>query len=510
MHGRPWGDGVSRLVRDPAVHLWLLGAASLGTYAAAFVLPYSLGRWAAVPQQTIAKIAAESGHAAITYVLAFVALFVLYGAAARQARGTHRGAVWLAVLVPAVAFNATLLCLYPVDAADVFDNIIRGRMLALHGASPFYRTPAEFPGDPLYAYAAWQEFTSAYGPLWELTAAGSAWLANAWSRASPIVGHVLAFKLVGVLAYAGTAALIGLHLRRTAPECAARGVLLFAWNPLVLYVTAGNGHNDALLAFWIVLGFVCLARGRPVLAALAITAGALTKFVPALLLPVVAVAALKPLTGWRARGRSLLVTGVACCLLAAGFYAPFWRGGDPLGVGRRSGLFTTSLPSLVRWTLDPSLGPGASQALAVGMALAALAGWLAWQLLVLWRSHEETAPVSVGLSVLTFYLLVSCPWVQPWYALWLVALAPLAPDGALQRGSLLVSCAFLFKMPFLDWLIAPSGNLPARVWREWRITLATLGLPWLYWLGTLLRRRTGAEARSERPVGHGGVTDPKA
>ncbi len=222
---------------------------------------------------------------------------------------------------------------------------------------------------------------------------------------------------------------------------------------------------------------------------MAFTAGALVKFVPALLLPVVAVVALKRLPGWRARVRVLLVTGLACCLLVVCVYAPFWQGGDPLGVGRRAGLYTTSLPSLMRWTLEPMAGAGAAQTLAIVLALGALAAWLAWRLLVLWRSREEAAPVSAGLSILTFYLLVSCPWLQPWYALWLVALAPLAPQGALKVGSLLVSYAFLLKMPAFDWLIAPGGKLPPRVWREWPITLATLGLPWLYWLRTLLVRR---------------------
>ena len=493
------GDGVRRAARDPAVSLTLLGIASLGVYLVAFVRPYSLGRWAAVPQQTIAKIATMAPEAAIAYLLAFLALILLYSAALRLASGPHRGGTWGVVLVFAAAFSAALVWLYPVDSADVFDNIIRGRMLALYGANPFLHTPGEFPEDPFYAYAAWRGSASAYGPLWEMTAAGAAWLADVWSPASPVIGNVLAFKLVGVLAYAGIVVLIGLHLRRTAPERALRGVLFFAWNPLVLYVTAGNGHNDALMAFLIVLGFVWLERGRLTLAALALTAGVLVKFVPALLLPIVVVVALRRLPGRRARTRALIVTGLACCLLVVGSYAPFWRGGDPLGVGRRSGLFTTSLPSLIRWTLEPSVGAEAAQALAIGVALGTLIAWQAWQLRALWRSQDATAPVTAGLSILTFYLLVSCPWVQPWYALWLVALAPLVPCGALQGGSLVVSYAFLLKMPAFDWLITPGGKLPPRIWREWRITLATLGLPWLYWLGTLVRRWRRYAGRNQRP-----------
>ena len=84
--------------RSPAVWLWLLGAASLGIYALAFVRPYGLGRWAGVPQQTIAKIAPAPAPAAISYLLSFLALFLLYGAAARLARGPQRAAAWAAEL----------------------------------------------------------------------------------------------------------------------------------------------------------------------------------------------------------------------------------------------------------------------------------------------------------------------------------------------------------------------------------------------------------------------------
>jgi alpha-1,6-mannosyltransferase len=277
--------------RVRAIGLALAGLLSLAIYMYAFVQPYHLARWWSYPQRTIAKITGYDQSVGILYVLAMAALFVLYGYACRAAQGRHPALTWAIVFLGMVAFNAAMLQLYPVDSNDIFDYIIRARMTAHYGANPFYRVPAEFPTDPFQAYNGWDRIPSAYGPLWELIAAAGAWIGgNAATYRDTLIGNVLVFKRIAVLGYAGTALVIGLILRRHAPERALVGVVLFAWNPLVIYAfTAGNGHNDAVMAFFLVLGCYWLLRRRFTLAALAQTAGALVKFVSILLVPIVPV-----------------------------------------------------------------------------------------------------------------------------------------------------------------------------------------------------------------------------
>lgn len=458
----------------PDLQLSALAISSLVIYALAFVWSYSLHKWWRYPHLTIGKITHHEPQAGAAYMLAVSALFLLYGLACRLAKGHHRSLTWGVVIAGAVAFNGVMMGLYPVAAADVFDNIVRGRMLAYHGANPFYQTPIEFKHDPLYGYAAWVSHPSAYGPLWELIAAGASALAG-----DGVVANVLMFKFVSVTAYAGTAVLIGLMLRRSAPERALYGVMLFAWNPLVIYATAGNGHNDAVMVFFIVLGFYGLMRGWLTVAALAQVAGALVKFIPALLVPVMMIAALRRLEDRWARMRYVLITIGVCALLTIGLYAPFWRGGDVMGINRRAGLFTTSLPALLKVTLEPRLGEPVANGLAVWAALIVLVAWITRQLRITWRSDDVQAPVRVGLSILLFYLLVSCLWFQPWYAVWPLALAALLPDGTLQRGSVVLSFVVTWKMPLIDFVLARE-ELPPKAWREWRLTPAVLGVPWIY------------------------------
>lgn len=305
--------------RVRAIRLALAGLLSLAIYIYAFVQPYRLARWWSYAQRTIAKITGYDQSVAIAYILAIAALFVLYGYACRAAQGRHPALTWAIVILGIIAFNVALLQLYPVDSNDIFDYIIRARMTAYYGANPFYRVPAEFPTDPFQAYNGWDRIPSAYGPLWELIAAAGAWIGgNAATYRDTLIRNVLVFKLIAVLGYAGTALVIGLIRRCHAPERALVGVVLFAWNPLVIYVTAGNGHNDAVMAFFIVLGCYWLLRRRFTLAALAQTAGALVKFVSILLVPIVVITALRQFKTRRERGRYVLVTGTLCGAFPAG------------------------------------------------------------------------------------------------------------------------------------------------------------------------------------------------
>jgi len=491
------------LRRNSVLQLSALALLSLAIYVLAFVHPYSLFRWWREPARTIALVAGDDPAAARSYALAVVALFLLYALACWVASGRQRATAWLVAAIGTVAINAAMLCMYPVESVDVFDNVVRGRLQSLYGANPFFQVPMSFPRDPFLPYIAWPGAPSAYGPLWELIAAGTSRLAG-----DGVVANVLAFKLVSVLAYAASTSLIGLTLRIIAPDRALTGVLLYAWNPLVVYSTAGNGHNDAVMVLFVALGSYWLLRRRYTLAALAQTAGVLAKFVPALLVPVVLVTALRHQADWRERARYLLVTGAACALLVAAAYAPYWRDGaaigDLLSLERRTKMFTTSLPTLLGVAVAPRLGEAGGQVLASRAALAALAAWTLWQLLRLWRRADGRAPIRAGASILLFYLLVACLWFQPWYVTWPLALVALLPDGALLRGTLLLSLSAMGKDPLLDFVVAPRRVLPPLGSRELQLTLGTLGAVWLYFacvaLTTVVARARRQPRMESRPL----------
>ncbi len=463
--------------------LCLVGFVSLGVYGWGLVRPYNLFTLGLRPALTIHEFTVNDPPAQASFIITTALLAGLYYLAWRLCRGQQSRALWTALLSIVLLVNLAVLTLYPIGAADVFDNIIRGRITAVYGGNPFYDTPVQYQQDPFYGYAAWHKVPSAYGPIWEGLAAGASKLAG-----NSLLVNVFVFKSLSFLFYLGCIALIAAILRRHAPQRTLQGVCLFALNPLVIYETAGNAHNDIVMAFFILLGIYALCRKKFTWASLAFTAGALVKFIPVLLLPIVGISALRTLTEWKSHSRFLLVTALACGLLVVMAYAPFWHGGDPLSIERRSKLFTTSLPAVVQVHLEETAGKDVSRMLVSRGALA-LTGLIV--LIAVWRTwvkKDWLSPVRAANFILLFYLLFTCLWFQPWYVIWPLAVAAILPEGVLSRTAVLLSYAALWKVIIFDFFLHKSGPLPPRLWRETILGPATLGIVWLYVLYAVFTR----------------------
>src|SRR2546422_11685616 len=139
----------------------------------------------------------------------------------------------------------------------------------------------------------------------------------AWRLTGKLPSAVAAFKAPMILADISILAMLAWWFRRTGEKNFRLAV--YAWNPLVVVEFAGSGHNDALvLAF--VLAALLIIRRYPAVSTALLTAGALTKAFPAVLLPFWLREA-----GWRptrARWKCALPTAwtAAICLAA------YWPG----------------------------------------------------------------------------------------------------------------------------------------------------------------------------------------
>jgi hypothetical protein len=427
---------------------------------------------------------------------ALLALFYCLGwRTARRAQSCQPRIAWALVLAGAAASAAVLLFLYPFGAADLFDNIMHGRILAVYGGNPFEQVSAGFRGDPFYPYVGWRRFPSAYGPGWELLAAATARLAG-----DGILANVLAFKALGGVCLAGCVALVAGVLRRAAPERALAGVLLLAWNPLVLFETLGQGHNDVAMLFFVLACVACLARGRHTLAALSLVAGTLVKFVPLLLLPTAGLISLRALPHTKARLRYAALTLAASLVLVLATFAPFWYGPETLDVERRGRLYTASLPAVAYAFLAPRLGVQQASA-AVSRAAAALTlAFALWQALRASRRPGWQSFAQAAFAILTFYLLCTCLWFQQWYVISPLGLVPLLPAGSLAGAGVFFSLVVLAKpLVFEPLWLWPNPN-PDRSWLELRLGPATLALPWLATVLAAWRDRRSTPAVKRRGV----------
>ena len=418
---------------------------------------------------------------------------LIYLLAWRAVRELNGRAAWLVVLGGGLAMALLLLFMFPFGADDVFDNIMHGRIVTVYRANPYVQLIGHYARDPLRAYVGWPYAPSAYGPLWEMLAGATAWLTDRLAGAG-VVANVLAFKLLGGLFLAGSVGLVAGILRRVHPQRALEATLLLAWNPVILYETMGNGHNDIVMVFFILAAAWALLTRRYILALLALVAGALIKFVPVLLIPAAVLIALRDLPDGRARGRFLVIGGALALALVVATYAPFWQGPQVLSLLRREHLYTTSWATVAYEYLARLWNPGRAATVVSKVTF----GWtvlfaIAMGLRALWDRAWDSFARS-AFYTLMFFVLVTVPWFQNWYSLWPLVLAVVLPPGRAARLGYVFAFATLSK-PFIfaPMFIWPLPT-PPEYWRELRLGPAVMAVPLAYaaWaMADSLRCRAG-------------------
>ena len=171
----------------------------------------------------------------------------------------------------------------------------------------------------------------------------------------------------------------------------------------------------------------------------ALLTSVLVKFVSLPLVPVYLI------VGWRgAVNRSRFVAGAGVLLLAAGvaLYLPYYVEGDTLETlvlrpFRQADLFTTSIPALISFLMEKDWEQEVVQSLVRRVAMGGWVAYAVWETWRLWRRQPAVAAgrpdggfAAASYRILLYFLLFACLWFQPWYLIWLLALAPLLGPGA--------------------------------------------------------------------------------
>ncbi|HEY74716.1 MAG TPA: hypothetical protein G4O00_00855 [Thermoflexia bacterium] len=473
---RAQGKGIRLLrhIASPSRSLPAIFLLSLLIYLLALVIPYNLFSYVHQAPVSLGEIAQRRPPPAAIFLLAFAALFWLYSLAYRTClRSPHRNLA-LPILLSGLVLALALSLTYPIGAGDVVDYVSHGEELAYFGLNPLVVPPGYVPGTTFARYSAFRLVPSNYGPLWTWI---SGLVVGALGRES-LALNLLGFKAVAISAYLGQAVLIYTILRRRSPRYALPGLLFFAWNPLILYEFAVNGHNDAAMMFFALLGMLLWERGRPLAMATALTLSFLIKIPTILLLPLFLLASVRR-WGWRVglQGGALALglTGLAYLSLP-----------DPLAaltnLSGRSGLLTHSLPAVVSMGLRQAGVPEATaRALVQTATLLALGGWYLSRLRRVWRSPSHALPAAY--DVILFLLLFATPWFQPWYVTWLIALASLHPRRSAPTQAGLLSLTVIISYViygFLWFWIAPIANWGHGLGINLIAVGTTYLLPWAY------------------------------
>jgi hypothetical protein len=462
-------------------YLAVAALASLAIYILAFFQPANLFENYSRTKLGLQFLFSGGAWGNVQLVLAFASLGLLYLFSYRIVRQFQNKVSWGIVISASLLFALTMYLVAPFDAADIYDNIAHGRILGLYHANPYQQVILDYPQDPFNTYAAWKRTTSAYGPIWE-TLAG---LAARWAG-DDIIANVLIFKFLPGFFHFASVMIVWLILRRTQPEFALAGVLLLAWNPVVLYETWGNGHNDMVMVFWILAAIWMVNLRRYSLAVLSLIIGTLVKFIPLLLFPAALMAGLKDLRKPRDRYWFLLKTALAAIGIVLIAYFPFWKAGNLLSLKRHAHLFTTSIPAVLYKALRPTLGIDNAAYLVTMVTLCGLGFFVLYQTLRQFRSKPSQYFTLKAFNILAFYLMAACLWFQQWYGLWLISLAALLPlharRTALFFGFWVITKQLIFGPVFVPQIV----NRPEyAAGFEALLTLGVLGPTWIYALRSM-------------------------
>ena len=343
------------------------------------------------------------------YLAAAAAAFAFYlaGLASVRPRVVRIGAVCAAAAAIQVAPLAGPLFF----SHDVYSYWAYGRIAAIHDADPYAVAPSAFPHDAATLVVAhgWLHERSVYGPAFTLLSAALARVTGPSPSAAQLVYRVLA--AAAVLALVALAAL----------RAGAFAAAFVGWNPLLALQFAGGGHNDALMMVLVVTA-LGLAVHRPRAGGAAWAVAIALKWIQLALLTLHLLAERRDR---RARAvAALAAVGVFALIAWAAFGTSWLAAFGPLAHQAHT---ETSM------SIGRKLGLSPNAALALGAAI--LVGGYAWLLRTAWRGRARIA-LAAGLLVLT------TPWLLPWYVVWTVPLAAVENDRT-ARVLALGLCAYL-------------------------------------------------------------------
>jgi hypothetical protein len=352
-------------------------------------------------------------------------------------------------------FAVTLFWLMPITS-DLFGYLSHAHLFTDLHLNPLEVAPLDAPGNPfaLVYFSPYAANPSIYGPAWLLLSAPGT------LGPYDVTWGLAYLKGLSVLAFLGSAWLLGRMVLRVRPESAAEGLLAFAWSPLVLLMGVGDGHNDLVMMAFVLLAFWLLLRDRSLLAFGALAVSVWVKYVSAIFFPLFVIYVLRHaqqsaqasdhanrsrksmIGGWLDDPRSIVLTGTLAVVgISVLLFVPFWQ-------PNLLSIILKRLVSPINWSGGETAL--SDRALRLGLVLYAVAyAVLAYRLARGRPSFQQLANTSFVVSLLLFVL--GAARSQPWHLIWPAALVGLSD----RRWAL----------PLLAGL--STVMLAAQIWVEW-------------------------------------------
>lgn len=173
-----------------------------------------------------------------------------------------------------------LIFAYPFLSSDIFNYMFDSKIIANYHLSPYTNRALDFPNDNWIRFMRWVHRYSPYGPLW-----------LAMSLIPYLVGigkfitTLFAFKIFISLFHIANSFLVYKILDLKDPKNKLFGTYFYALNPVFLIEGIVNGHNDVVMATFLILPIYLLLKNKFKLSLFTLAIGTLTKYLSILALP---------------------------------------------------------------------------------------------------------------------------------------------------------------------------------------------------------------------------------
>ena len=320
----------------------------------------------------------------------------------------------------AFAFAAVSLLAFPVFTQDFWLSPIWGRMI-VQGHNIYYVDFSDEAanGFPLDHFP----MRMAYGPLWGLFSATLMALTGAHVLATGIV-----FKAVLAAAWFGSLWLVERLARQDGPAAVCVALVMIGWLPASGSQTLAEGHNDIVMVALFLLWWFLLRHGKGWPAQLALAAAAVCKYVSA---PLFLIDAIHALRVEKLAPVRYLIRALPAAILIVLAFAPFFRSLEFFEGMRLIGSWhfmnlRDSFVVLGAWLHLP-LAP-----LSIAAQLVFAATFFAY----VWKSFRTPSPENFNrlfVATIAVVIFAVSPHLWPWYLIWVLAPATLAPGWWLSR-----------------------------------------------------------------------------
>lgn len=371
---------------------------------------------------------------------------------------------WL--IAAAVVFRLTLLFSIP-NLSDDFYRFIWDGNLWVNGINPFLHTPdfymqnglPEFLSAELFQNLNSPSYYTVYPPVNQYVFGLAASIFG-----TALLGNVITMRLIILGAEIGSIIILKKLLHHF--ELSPKWLLVYALNPLIILELTGNLHFEAVMIFFLLLGYYLFLKERLWLAAGCFAIAVNTKLLPLILLPYLVFS-----LGWKKSSGLVGVLAVGTMALHLPFLdqAFVQNFSDSLGLYFQSFEFNASIYYAVRWVgfqmYDYNIIQWAAPRLALLSTL--LIVGISW----LYRQKSLKNLPAVYITCFGIYYLFSTT-VHPWYVTSLIAFAPLAGlMFPLAWSSVISLTYFAYRTPAYTenlWLVA----------LEYAVVLAFVAYDW--------------------------------